>query len=340
MRITCLVQLILLAVFMYILGETIVLRRELDMAKHEKQHMNTRDTGISTSKDNTNMNMSGTRFNISSGQYPQNVVNKTKNIPKSQILPGLDIVLTKKSLATFIDLIEIFVEICEHNKIEYMMYGGTLIGSYRHHGPVPWDDDMDFWIPYSQLDVLEKAVSKYTYKYKYVRGYGNRSKFFSYESNTRPKGSLLWNWPYLDIFYYVKNETHVWDSYKNFGDFNFKNDDVFPLTRRPFLHMMLNAPYKTESVLTKTYNIQTCQRRVYDHKNEVGERSIKNVPCEKLHKYYPFVFRANATKDNILKEVLEHSGKIIQEFSFHSTKGHLLTFWRQTFPDLITYFTI
>ena len=72
-----------------------------------------------------------------------------------------------------------FHEICCKNNIPYYMIGGALLGTIRHHGFIPWDDDMDFGIPrkyYNHaLEVLKQQLPSnyklFTYKdKKYVWG--------------------------------------------------------------------------------------------------------------------------------------------------------------------------
>ena len=38
-------------------------------------------------------------------------------------------------------------EICKKNNLRYVMAGGTAIGVVRNEGFIPWDDDVDIYMP-------------------------------------------------------------------------------------------------------------------------------------------------------------------------------------------------
>ena len=62
-----------------------------------------------------------------------------------------------------------FDTFCRENDLKYYLCGGCLIGAIRHHGFIPWDDDVDVFMPrgdYEKLAFLwpqKVAHDKYLY---------------------------------------------------------------------------------------------------------------------------------------------------------------------------------
>lgn len=50
-------------------------------------------------------------------------------------------------------------EICREHGLKYFVSDGTLLGTIRHQGFIPWDDDVDVWLPREDYEKLEKIVN-------------------------------------------------------------------------------------------------------------------------------------------------------------------------------------
>lgn len=64
-----------------------------------------------------------------------------------------------------------FQEICDANDLKFYLCGGCLIGAIRHEGFVPWDDDIDVFMPRPDYERLKVVWKKYadTERYSYCR---------------------------------------------------------------------------------------------------------------------------------------------------------------------------
>ena len=186
--------------------------------------------------------------------------------------------------------IKCFVSVMEENHVMYFLYSGSLLGSFRHHGVMPWDDDVDVVVPVLQRQTLYQLLSDLKPSFFLDIKQKRRWKFYSVLS--RPIRDHTWSWPFVDISFYAENTTHIWDSDVKFkNSFVYKKDDVFPLRRRPFVDMLLPAPRDPRSVLAVNYNIDVCESSRYDHRleGEIPHNYYKSIPCYFLHNKFSFV---------------------------------------------------
>ena len=95
----------------------------------------------------------------------------TVDIFKKMNVEGDDFIVMDEDLIrryqqVLVKIAEDIVDICETWNITYHLTGGSALGAVRHHGFIPWDDDMDIDILSSDFDLFhEKFMEKYGDKY-------------------------------------------------------------------------------------------------------------------------------------------------------------------------------
>lgn len=83
---------------------------------------------------------------------------------------GSDSVLTEEQLKklqkVLLIILDDFIDICKQENLKYVLIGGSAIGTLRHGGFIPWDDDVDIAMTRRDYELLKVAIrNRYANKY-------------------------------------------------------------------------------------------------------------------------------------------------------------------------------
>ncbi len=80
----------------------------------------------------------------------------------------------KKMQSKMLEMLLYFKDFCEEHNLMFYLCGGAAIGALREGGFIPWDDDIDCFMPRHDYERFPKLWAKYGDKEKYVFCRSNR----------------------------------------------------------------------------------------------------------------------------------------------------------------------
>lgn len=92
-----------------------------------------------------------------------------------------------------LEILKEFQQICNNNGLRYFVVAGSMLGAVRHHGFIPWDDDIDVAMPRTDYDRFLKIAPKQLSPDYYLESPRDRKHVTIVSTITSKKGGFTLN---------------------------------------------------------------------------------------------------------------------------------------------------
>lgn len=173
--------------------------------------------------------------------------------------------LKDKYVTQLYKLVEEVHNILVEENISYLIQGGTLLGSVRHGGLIPWDDDVDFFIFENDLKKLRKILPTFRKmgffvvdKGYIIKIYFEKGKYAKIKINREKEMEYVPNSPMIDIFvlkYYESKKKYHYSlskCIKKWPNGYLLRDEIFPINKNyKYGNLLLHGPKNCDDYLKR-----------------------------------------------------------------------------------------
>lgn len=78
-----------------------------------------------------------------------------------------------------LDALKFIDSVCKENGLIYFAAYGTLLGAIRHKGFIPWDDDIDIYMPRPDFIKFVEVINNYEHPYS-IRSLNDKDYFHAF----------------------------------------------------------------------------------------------------------------------------------------------------------------
>lgn len=189
---------------------------------------------------------------------------------------------TKMLKKVELELLKVFIAICKQENLQYFVVGGTALGTVRHKGFIPWDDDIDVAMPRKDYEKFIKIAQARMPEYLFLQNIDTEKNYLQGFSKIRDSRTT-----FIEI------------SCKNFKINHGVYLDIFPLDGYP------SSKLKSYILdfLKKIYNSRISLEFSLDDSSCVCKKILKNF----LKLFYP-----------VCRKVIEKREKLFKKYDFDS----------------------
>lgn len=177
------------------------------------------------------------------------------------------------------DLLQLIVCELDKSNTEYLMTGGTLLGSVRHGGLIPWDDDADLAVlnttPEQIINIMKPLEKHGIIAYENFKGNIVVVKFKNSDASVdlfmmkKTKGSNDKKERYRFLFPYNIQFQNEW----------FYENELYPLKPYKFGPLVLNGPNNHQNYLDRAYTNWKTVADKWNH-SSLGHEKIHTLKFE------------------------------------------------------------